>query len=167
MTTSTEELVELISFFDAIRARLACDGLAEAGIPFTVEDLGVPSQGIDRMTGPPPVWLRVSVAKRDLKRSQELLRRTMHLFPEAEIDEVRSHPTSETGEDACVEVASGDAFADAEAVREVLRAANIASSMRELTDDDEPGWRAYAVDVQYDDADRAFRAIERWSEQSG
>lgn len=161
---SSDITTELITFFDAITAADACRYLEEVGIPFTVKNWGIPSQGIDRFNDPPPVQLQILVAKQDVKRSQELLRNAMHLFPEREVADPQRPTSSKLDDEGQVQVAACEERSDAEEIREALKDSNICSNVRQLSDEDDPTWRSYSVEVKYEDAERAFRAVERWSE---
>src|SRR3954451_24360341 len=103
---ASDNTVELITFCDAITAREACGYLEDAEIPFTVKDWGVPSQGIDRFSDPPPVQLQIFVSKGDVSRCQKLLRDEMRLFPEREVDDQARATSSKLSDEQRVQIAA-------------------------------------------------------------
>jgi len=160
----SEGTVELHTFFDAIAAGSACGQLEEAEIPFTVKDWGVPSQGIHKFAEPPAIQLQILVKKDDLKRAQDLLRNTLQLFPEREVGDTSPLSMSEREDEVRTQVAACESMEDATALVDALKQANISSNIRKLNDEDDSGWISYSVEVEYEDIDRAFRAIERWAQ---
>jgi hypothetical protein len=72
--------VELITLFDALNARHACDSLDEQSVAFEVRDDSIPQSGpksFDSM----PVALKFTVRKEDRERAMAILREKMGLFP--------------------------------------------------------------------------------------
>jgi hypothetical protein len=76
----------LSTFHDAIEAGRACDFLKEAEVPFRLEDVAKPRNGL-RAYESPPVALNLIVDKKDRERSMGVLRKEMGLFPLQEVEE--------------------------------------------------------------------------------
>ena len=161
---NSEDLVELCTFFDALHAGEACSHLEKAGIPFIVEDHSKPQQGVNRFQEGPAVWLAISIEKDDLQHSKNVLRTTMHLFPEREVSDEASEEASD--EDTLAQAILCDAHGDAEEVSSTLRESGIWSEIRKVQDDDTQELIGYSVDVKGKDIERAIFAIDHWTEQS-
>lgn len=161
--SETDDLIELHTFFDAIAAGDACAYLEQAEIPFTMKDWGVPSQGVDRFTDPPPIQLQILVEKDDLARSQSVLRARMHLFPEQEVRDPEWLSPKGNEDDIRTQAAACEGLEDATALADALRHANISCVVRTLRDEEDPDWISYSVDVKHEDINRAFEAIEKWA----
>ena len=84
MIDISDDLVVLNTFFDALDAAKACQHLEAEKIPFLLQNLSVPQQGVSRFQEGPAIRLDVWVQQEDLERAKTFLRRTMHLFPERE-----------------------------------------------------------------------------------
>jgi len=117
----SNEMIMLNTFYDALSAGDACRHLEEASIPFIVEDMDTPTQGINRFSEEPPVRLDISVNKANLGRAQEQLRTTMHLFPEQEVDDPVWMSPEGDGDEVHTQVAACDTEDDANAVRDALK----------------------------------------------
>ena len=161
---NSEDSVELCTFFDALRASEACSHLEKAGIPFIVEDHSQPQQGVDRFQEGPAVWLAILIEKDDLQLSKNVLRKTMHLFPEREVTDGAAENAFK--EDVLAQAILCDALEDAEKVRDVLHESGIWNTIRKVQDDDTQEFLGYSVDTQGKDIERATLAIDHWAEQN-
>jgi hypothetical protein len=158
---TSEDLVILIAFFDALDAGKACQHLEAEGIPFVLEDLGVRQQGVSRFQEGPAVQLNVFVGKQDLKRAKSCLQKTMRLFPGREPG-VKDHGGD--GDEVLAQAAACESLKDADAVCAVLKEAGIRNSVRKIVDDEDTSYVTYLVEVNGKDIETAIELVERWAE---
>jgi hypothetical protein len=158
---TSEDLVVLNTFFDALDAGRACQHLEAEKIPFVLEDLSVPQQGVNHFQEGPAIRLDVLVQQEDLARARTCLREAMHLFPEREVGVVEH---GGDGDEVLAQAAACEAVEDAEAVRIALTNAGIWSTVREIVDDEDASYVTYSVDVNGKDIETAMEVVERWGE---
>lgn len=161
MIDTTDNLVILITFFDALDAGKACQHLEAEEIPFVLEDLSVRQQGVSRFQEGPSVQLDVFVEKRDLERAKSCLRTTMRLFPEREVGVVKH---GGDGDEVFAQAAACEELEDAEAVRAALTNAGILSTVRKIVDDEDVSYVTYSVEVNGKDIETAIGVVERWGQ---
>jgi hypothetical protein len=157
----SEDLVVLNTFFDALDARKACQHLEAEKIPFVLENLSVPQQGVSRFQEGPAIRLDLLVRQEDLERSQTCLRKEMHLFPEREVGVVEH---GGDGDEVLAQAAACEALEDAEAVRIALTNAGIWSTVRKIVDDGDASYVTYSVEVNGKDIETAMGVVERWGQ---
>ena len=164
MIDPSEDLWLLHSFTDAIDAGKACGYLEVDGIPFLLEDVSEPQQGIKHFSSPPAVRLDLRVQRVDLERAKACLRAAMRLFPEREADVVMRGGDDE---EVFVQAVVCDAREDAEAVRGALSQAGLRSRITKIVDEDDVNYVTYSVEVNGEDVESAVRVVEHWGESSG
>ena len=152
------DLVCLITFFDALQTRRACEFLEEDGIGFKVRDHSVRVQGVSRFQESPAILMEIFVNADDVHRAQSCLRRTMQLFPERELDPQSWEATDDN--EVLSEAFACDAVDDARGVSEALHSAGIWSAVRQDVEaDDDP---IYMVEVKGQDIERAMDVVNQW-----
>jgi hypothetical protein len=158
---TSEDLVVLNTFFDALDARQACQHLEAEEIPFVLEDLSVRQQGVNRFQEGPPIRLDVFVQQEDLERAKKCLQKAMHLFPEREVGVVER---GGDGDEVLAQAAACEEPKDAEAVRIALTNAGIRSTVQKIVDDEDANYVTYSVEVYGKDIEAAMGVVERWGE---
>ena len=73
-------MARLISFYDGLELRTACEALEGAEVAFDIEE--VPGEAMSGVPGHFAVWVEAGAQG----RAREVLREAMGLFPEAEVD---------------------------------------------------------------------------------
>jgi hypothetical protein len=157
----SDDLVLLNTFFDALDAGKACQHLEAQKIPFALEDLSVPQQGVSRFQEGPPIRLDVWVQQEHLERAKACLRMAMHLFPEREVGVVEH---GGDGDEVLAQAAACEESEDAEAVRIALTSAGIWSTVRKIVDDEDASYVTYSVEVKGKDIETAIEVVERWGQ---
>jgi hypothetical protein len=157
----SDDLVVLNTFFDAMDAGKACQHLEAEKIPFVLEDLSVPQQGVSRFQEGPAIRLVVWVQQEDLERAKTCLRKAMHLFPEREFVVVEH---GGDGDEVLAQAAACEELEDAEAVRIALTNAGIWSTVRKIVDDEDVSYITYSVEVNGKDIETALGVVERWGQ---
>jgi hypothetical protein len=85
--SGTDEGESLLGrFHDALEVGRACEFLEAAEVPFRVEDVAKPRNGMG-MYDSPPVAINLIVSKDDRERAMQVLREKMGLFPLQEVEE--------------------------------------------------------------------------------
>ena len=159
MIDISDDLVVLNTFFDALDAAKACQHLEAEKIPFLLQNLSVPQQGVSRFQEGPAIRLDVRVQQEDLERAKTFLRRTIHLFPEREQGVVER---GSDGDEVLAQAAACEELEDAEAVRIALTNAGIWSAVRKIVDDEDASYVTYSVEVIGKDVETAMGVVERW-----
>jgi hypothetical protein len=157
----SDDLVVLNTFFDALDAAKACRHLEAEKIPFVLENLSVPQQGVNRFQEGPAIQLEVWVQQEDLERAKTCLRHAMHLFPEREVGAVEH---GDDGDEVLAQAAACEALEDAEAVRIALKSAGISSTVQKIVDDEDASYVTYSVEVNGKDIETAMGVVERWGQ---
>jgi hypothetical protein len=154
-----EDLELLHTFFDALDAGKACGHLETSAIPFSVENLSTPQQGVSRFQEDPPIQIELLVRREDLQRARECLRELMHLFPEREIGVVEHRGYEE---EVIVQAAACGTVEDADAVQSVLAEAGLWSRQRKIVDDEDSTYVTHSVEVKAVDVEKSQVVLERW-----
>jgi len=154
----SSQRVLLNTFFDALDAGRACEFLEAEEIEFTIEDYSVRQQGVHKfLESRPPILMEIYVDATDVKSARDCLRRTMHLFPEREIElAVESMDEEQVLSEALV----CDSSEDAVAVSGFLREAGVWSTVRQDVDGDND--KIYIVEVKADKIEQAIESVNRW-----
>ena len=159
MIEPAEDLEVLHTFFDALDAGKACGYLQASAIPFSIENLSRPQQGVNRFQEDPPIQIELLVRAEDLQRARECLRELMHLFPKGEMGVVEH---GGDGEDVFAQAAACETVEDADAVQSVLANAGLWSQQRQIFDDEDPTFVIFSVEVKAGDVEKSQVALERW-----
>lgn len=145
--------IELTTFHDAMDTGRACEFLEEAGIPFHLTDVAERS-ALGSFEGAPAVALRITVLLADVERARSVLRGTMGLFPEQEVEEADA--ALDDGTKSVLGVFPTRAEADE--IAGVLTQAGIWNEVAEVQEDAE---NPFAVEVKEVDLLRAGDVVEK------
>jgi hypothetical protein len=145
---NADGLVALITFYNGMDLGLACDHLGDADIELAVK----PFPGTDVS----PDAFQIRVAPGDRARAEAILRATMGLFPQQEVD---GDEGGELSEGEMVILGEFPDLAETQQVVAALHEAGIEYRMTAPEEDgehDEPG---YSVEVHAEDLDRGLAVV--------